>query len=49
MFAKIPGLDQRLAVEARKIREPPKFRAPSLKSGTVRKYDQEEASIAAVR
>ncbi|CAM9635048.1 unnamed protein product [Ectocarpus sp. 6 AP-2014] len=49
VFAKIPGLDQHLAVEARKMNEPPRFRPPKLVSGTVRQYDQEEASEAAFR
>ncbi|CAM9721568.1 unnamed protein product [Ectocarpus sp. 4 AP-2014] len=49
VFAKIPGLDQHLAVEARKINDPPRFRPPKLVSGTVRQYDQEEASEAAFR
>ncbi|CAN0392359.1 unnamed protein product, partial [Ectocarpus sp. 12 AP-2014] len=49
VFAKIPGLDQHLAVEARKMNDPPRFRPPKLVSGTVRQYDQEEASEAAFR
>lgn len=49
VFAKIPGLDQRLTVEARRANEPPKFNAPNLLSGTVRMYDAEVASNAAFR
>lgn len=49
VFAKIPGLGQRLYMEPKKIREPPSFRAPVLKSGTMRTYGQEEASEAAFR
>lgn len=49
VFAKIPGLDQRLFVEARRINEPPKFSPPNLLAGTVRRYDAEEACNAAVR
>lgn len=49
VFAKIPGLDQHLVVEARKMNDPPRFRPPKLVSGTVRQYDQEEASEAAFR
>lgn len=49
VFAKIPGLEQRLAADAKRINEPPKFREPRFKAGTSRKYDAEEASKAAVR
>eukprot|EP00752_Nemacystus_decipiens_P018632 g16706.t1 len=49
VFAKIPGLDQHLIVEPKKINDPPRCRAPKLISGTVRLYDQEEASEAAFR
>ncbi len=49
MFAKIPGLDQHLAVEARKTNDPPMLRPPKLICGTVRQYDPEEASEAAFR
>lgn len=49
MFAKIPGLDQHLVVEPKKTTDPPRFRPPKLICGTVRLYDQEEASEAAFR
>lgn len=49
MFAKIPGLEQHMAVEAKRMNDPPRFRSPKLISGTVRMYDQEDASAAAFR
>lgn len=49
VFAKIPGLDQHLIVEPKKMNDPPRCRPPKLVSGTVRLYDPEEASEAAFR
>lgn len=48
IFAKIPGLNH-ISSKHKRGTEPMKFHPPHLTSGTVRKYDADEAESAAFR
>lgn len=49
IFAKIPGLNYHIFSKLKRETERTKFRPPHLTSGNVRKYDADEAEIAAFR